>query len=153
MAIEIKTRPGTTYDADVYVWALEQAALLKERRFDELDLEHLIEEVEDLADTKLGRVLNNSRVVIEHLIKLQHSPAVDPRNGWRRTIREHRRRVQTDLTPRIHQILEAKIPRLHAAARDDAAAGMRDCGEHAAADAVPADCPYSYEQVVGDWWP
>lgn len=153
MATELKTRPGTSYDADFYAWALEQAALLKERRFDDLDLDNLIEEVEDLAGTKLSRVLNNSRVVIEHLIKLQHSPASDPRNGWRRTVREHRRRVQTDLTPRLRQILESEIPRIHAAARDDAVAGMRDFGENAAADEVPADCPYGYDHVTGDWWP
>jgi hypothetical protein len=30
---------------------------------------------------------------------------------------------------------------------------MRDHGEHAAADALPADCPYSLDQVTADWWP
>jgi hypothetical protein len=52
-------------------------------RFEALDLDHLIEEVEGLADTKLSAVLNSARVVMEHLLKLQYSPASDPRNGWR----------------------------------------------------------------------
>ena len=35
------------YDEDFYVWAMKQAELLRDKRFDELDLAHLIEEVED----------------------------------------------------------------------------------------------------------
>ena len=37
------------YDEDFYVWAMKQAELLRDKRFDELDLENLIEEVEDLG--------------------------------------------------------------------------------------------------------
>jgi hypothetical protein len=61
--------------------------------------------------------------------------------------------VQTDLTPRIERILGDELPRFYIMARDDAAAGMRDHGEHAAADALPATCPYSLDQITGDWWP
>jgi Domain of unknown function DUF29 len=32
------------YEADFYTWTIQTAQLLKERRFDELDLENLIEE-------------------------------------------------------------------------------------------------------------
>ena len=35
------------YEEDLYPWSRMQAALLRARRFDELDLENLIEEVED----------------------------------------------------------------------------------------------------------
>jgi hypothetical protein len=134
-------------------WAEEQAARLRARQFEALDLDNLIEEMEGLADTKLSAVLNGARVVIEHLLQLQHSPATDPRNSWRASVREHRRRVETDLTPRIEQILANELPRFYAMARDDAAAGMRDYGEHAAADALPETCPYTLEQITGDWWP
>ena len=68
-------------------------------------------------------------------------------------MREHRRRVQTDLTPRIEQILATELPRLYAMARDDAAAGMRDHGEDAAALGLPQTCPYTLDQITGDWWP
>jgi Domain of unknown function DUF29 len=153
MATELKPKSSELYDADFYVWALEQADLLLARRFETLDLANLIEEVEGLADTKLSAVLNGARVVMEHLLKLQYSPAQDPRNLWRASVREHRRRVQIDLTPRIEQLLLQELPRLYAMARDDAGAGLRDHGEHAAADALPADCPYTFDQITGDWWP
>jgi hypothetical protein len=46
--------------------------------------------------------VNNAAVVMEHLLKLEHSPAVDPRNGWRASIRKHRRQLRIELTPRPH---------------------------------------------------
>jgi hypothetical protein len=30
---------------------------------------------------------------------------------------------------------------------------LRDHGEHAAADALPATCPYSLDQITSDWLP
>ena len=45
MATKLASRPGL-YASDFYVWAEEQAALLRARRFDALDLDHLIEEAE-----------------------------------------------------------------------------------------------------------
>jgi hypothetical protein len=153
MATKLQSKSAQLYEADFYVWAEEQAALLRARRFDALDLENLIEEVEGLAATKLSAVLNGARVVMEHLLKLQFSPATDPRHTWRASVREHRHRVQTDLTPRIERILGDQLSRFYTMARDDAAAGMRDHGQHAAADALPATCPYTLDQVSGDWWP
>jgi Domain of unknown function DUF29 len=153
MATRIKPPPKKLYDEDFYVWAERQAELLRTQRFDDLDLENLIEEVEGLADVKRSAVLNNARVAIEHLLKLQHSPATDPRNGWRASIREHRRRLQIDLTPRLRQILDDDLPGLYAMARDDASAALRDHGEDAAAETLPATCPYTMDQITGDWLP
>jgi Domain of unknown function DUF29 len=153
MATRIKPPPKKLYDEDFYVWAERQAELLRTQRFDDLDLENLIEEVEGLADVKRSAVLNNARVAIEHLLKLQHSPATDPRNGWRASIREHRRRLQIDLTPRLRQILADDLPGLYAMARDDASAALRDHGEDAAAETLPATCPYTMDQITGDWLP
>ena len=153
MATRIKPPPDGLYEQDFYVWAERQAELLRARRFEELDLDHLIEEVADLGGALKRSVLNNAAVALEHLLKLQHSPATDPRNGWRATIREHRRRLRIDLTPRLRQILAGELASLHALARDDASAALRDHGEHAAADALPATCPYTLDQITGDWLP
>jgi Domain of unknown function DUF29 len=126
---------------------------LRARKFEDLDLEHLIEEVAELGDTKLSAVLNNARVVMEHLLKLQHSPATDPRNGWRASVREHRSRLEIELTPRLRQILQEELARVFRIARKSAAESMRDQGEHAAADALPETCPYTADQITGDWLP
>lgn len=103
MATKLETKAAELYEADFYVWAERQAELLRARRFDELDLTNLIEEVEDLGGALKRSVLNNAAVVVEHLLKLEHSPAVDPRNGWRASIREHRRRPELGLRLERHR--------------------------------------------------
>ena len=153
MATRIKPARKDLYEEDFYVWTQRQAELLRARKFEDLDLEHLIEEVAELGDTKLSAVLNNARVVMEHLLKLQHSPAADPRNGWRATVLEHRSRLEVELTPRLTQIMDAELPRMYRLARRSASVSMRDHGEHAAADAIPETCPYTADQITGDWLP
>jgi hypothetical protein len=49
VATRIKPSGKDRYEQDFYVWAHDEAALLRAVRFDALDLEHLIEEVEDLG--------------------------------------------------------------------------------------------------------
>jgi hypothetical protein len=153
MARAIRPKTKDLYDEDFYVWTGVQAGLLRERRFEALDLDNLIEEVEALGRAEKSGVLNNASVIIEHLLKLQFSPAQEPRNLSRASVREHRRRLRRDLTPRLRKVLEAELPALYAEIRDDTAALLRDHGERAAADALPASCPYTLDQITGDWWP
>ncbi len=155
MATRVKPAPTDKmlYDGDFYVWTERQAALLRARRFEALDLDHLILEVEGLGDAKRSAVLNNARTVIEHLLKLQHSPAADPRTGWRATVLEHRSRLEVDLTPRLRQVLAEELPRMYRLAYRSAVVSMHDHGEAAAADTLPETCPYTLDQITGDWLP
>jgi len=153
MATDIKPRAKSIYEQDFYVWTEQQTELLRQRRFEELDLANLIEEVEGLGDTKKSAVLSNASVIIEHLLKLQHSPAQDPRRSWAESVVEHRTRLDLELTPRLHQILAAELPRLYALTRSATARKLRLYGEDAAADGLPAACPYTMDQITGDWWP
>src|SRR5262245_51690094 len=101
MATRIKPAPKESYDEDFYVWTQQQAKLLRARKFEDLDLEHLIEEVEDLGGAVKKSVRSRTRTIIEHLLKLQHSPAVDPKPGWRDTVRAQRDDLLDDLTPTL----------------------------------------------------
>ncbi len=153
MATRIKPEAKSIYDQDFYVWTEVQAELLRQRRFEALDLDNLIEEVAGLGDTKKSAVLNDARVIIEHLLKLQHSPAQDPRRGCAESILEHRTRLEFELTPRLRQILDEELPRVYALTRRTTERKLRLYGEDAAAGALPAACPYTVDQIIGDWWP
>jgi hypothetical protein len=67
---------------------------MRKRQFEALDLDNLIEEVEALGRAEQSSVLNNTSVIIEHLLRLQYSSAQEPRNAWRASVREHRRRLR-----------------------------------------------------------
>jgi hypothetical protein len=153
MATRIKPKTKELYRKDFYVWALEQADRLRAKRFDTLDLDNLIEEVEGLADVQRSAVLNNARAIMEHLLKLEHCPATDPRKGWRASVVEHRARLEVELTPRLRQILDEERPRIYGIARRAAEVSLRDHGESAAAAALRATCPYTLDQISGDWLP
>jgi Domain of unknown function DUF29 len=153
MATRIKPARKELYEEDFYVWTQRQAELLRARKFEDLDLEHLIEEVEDLGGAVKKSVRSRTRTIIEHLLKLQHSPAVDPKPGWRDTVRTQRDDLLDDLTPTLGRELADELPELYARARQRTEASLRDHGEHAAADALPQSCPYTADQITGDWLP
>ena len=153
MATRIEPAAKELYEEDFYVWAQSQAELLRDKRFDELDLANLIEEVEDLAGAMRRSVRNRTITIMVHLLKLQYSPATDPRLGWRETIRTQRTRLLTDLTPTLCRELPDELSDAYIRARHDAEGSLRDHAEQAATDALPAACPYTLDQITGDWLP
>ncbi len=152
MATRVKPRSDLHAD-DLYAWSKAQADLLRAGRFDELDLPHLIEEIEDVGGAMKRSVRKRMRTIIEHLLKLEHSPASDPRAGWRATVRTQRVRLRDALTPTLRREVEQELPELYADAHSLAEGAFRDHGEDAAADALPATCPYTFDQITGDWLP
>jgi Domain of unknown function DUF29 len=153
MATRITPTAKNLYDEDFFVWSQKQAELLRDHRFDELDLANLIEEVEDLAGALERSVRSRARTIMEHLLKLQHSPTQDPRLGWRATIRNQRSELLNDLTPSLRRHLADSLSDLYDRARHDAEGSLRDHGEQSAADALPTACPYTLDQITGDWLP
>jgi hypothetical protein len=91
--------------------------------------------------------------IIQHLVKLEYSPAVEPRNGWRRMIRlarlQVKRRVEdsSSLKPEPGQFVEAET-------RRGIEVAIADLEEHAEIDEVVLRrAHYTEEQVLGDWFP
>src|SRR5437867_1293766 len=56
------------YDHDFYAWVQAQAALLKARQFDALDLDNLIEEVESIARQERHLLWHRFRTLLTHLV-------------------------------------------------------------------------------------
>ena len=153
MATRIKPTTGHLYEQDFYAWSKAQAELLRAGRFADLDLEHLIEEVDDLGESLKRSVRSRIRTIIEHLLKLEYSPAQEPRGGWYDTILAQRSDLLDECTASIRREVEPTLPGLYERARQNAATSLGKHGEHAAADALPAACPYTLEQVTSDWLP
>jgi hypothetical protein len=75
----------TLYEEDTVAWAENQAAALRAAAQGgtnlALDWQNLAEEIEDLSKSIKPAVYGHIRHLIERLIKLEHSPATDPRAG------------------------------------------------------------------------
>ena len=153
MATRVKARPAELHASDSYLWALSQAEALRAGRLEDLDLAHLAEELEGLAIATRSAVRSRTRTIIEHLLKLQFSPAAEPRHGWRRTVRVQRSGLRDDLTPTLGRQLEDDLADLYRDGRENAADDLQSYAEPAAAAALPQDCPYSLDHILGDWLP
>jgi hypothetical protein len=153
MAVQAKARSRELYEEDLYAWSEAQAELLRRRRFAELDLEHVVEEILDVGGSLYREVRSRIRTIMEHLLELEHSAAAEPRPGWERTIRRERADLAEDLTPALRPRVERGLTRFYESARIEAAAALRAHGETAAADALPPALPYTLDQITGDWLP
>lgn len=144
---------GRLYDTDWYAWTQEQASALRRmaetRVNSELDLEHLAEEVELLGGSEINALESALARVIEHLLKLEHSPAEGPRRKWRLSVVEHRNRAKRSI--RNSGTLRRQLPDLLPNAWNDArelAVESLKAYDGVPADGIPAECPYSLDQII-----
>jgi hypothetical protein len=148
----VRPPAGDLYEKDFPLWAERQAALLRAKRFDELDLENLIEEVEDLSRRERDTVESHVETIVEHLLKLELSSATRPRRGWLVTVDKQRAKLARRLTTTLRNHLEAELPALYTGLRRPVARQLEKNG--VSTDTLPAACPYTLDQILDpDWLP
>jgi hypothetical protein len=142
------------YDDDFYAWTQHQAAVVREMPVTDnrFDRENVAEEIEDLGKSERDAVRSQVRRVIEHFLKLEHSPAQSPRLGWMRSIAEARAELGDKISRTLRQDTQRRLPKLYQQARDLASLGLLEFGEDDAAKRLPTDCPYTLNQVFEDGW-
>ncbi|MCX7097098.1 MAG: DUF29 domain-containing protein [Methylococcales bacterium] len=79
----------TGYEQDFYSWTQEQAALLKQGRFAELDVNNLIEEVETMGRSEKRELESRLTVLLLHLLKWKYQ-AIRRGRSWQLSIDEQR---------------------------------------------------------------
>jgi hypothetical protein len=87
----------TRYEDDLHSWAREQVALLRARRFDEIDVERVAEELEDVSRREFSKLYSCLRVLLMHMLKWDQQPE-HRTPSWIYSIREQRRRFDRLLT-------------------------------------------------------
>ena len=154
----MRTRsPEQLYESDFYAWTQAQAREL--RRFARLrpnlalDLAHIAEEIRDWGKSERDTVFSLAQRIIEHLLLIEHSPATDQRLHWGDEVDQFRARMKRKLSPTIRRHLKAGLGEAYADARALVTRKMERHGEQQAAAALPAACPYTLEQILGDWLP
>jgi hypothetical protein len=109
------SRAAELYNQDFFLWTQEQAHALREaaraRANLPLDWENLAEEVESLGTSQRRELRNRIANIIEHLLKLEYSPALEPLRGWTDTITRERREIELllDDSPSLRRELPAIV--------------------------------------------
>ena len=144
------------YEEDFYAWALDQAARLRAqaalRPNEPLDWENLAEEIEGLARSDWRACASLLEQILIHLLKLAFSTAEEPRGHWRKEVASFRLDLEDLLTPALRRALEADLDRRWARAVRRLEIASQDV-EPGLAARLPASCPWSFEEVVGDFFP
>ena len=83
---------NATYEQDFYAWLLKSAELLRQRKFSELDVENMAEELEGMARSDKRQLINRFAVLLAHLLKWKYQPEKRCKS-WERTIKEQRKRI------------------------------------------------------------
>lgn len=97
------------HDLDFYTWAHQQAELLRQGRFSELDTDHLIEELDSMGARERRELETRLSILLQHLLKWRYQPERRG-NGWLRTIKIQRMDAMRVLED--NPGLKAKLPEL-----------------------------------------
>jgi hypothetical protein len=97
------------YELDDSQWLEETVKLLKNKQFQALDLENLIEELEDLGKEKKNAVASLLEQVIRHLLLLQYWTSESEYNAvhWQEEIYNFRIKLKRKLTANLRNYLES----------------------------------------------
>jgi len=141
--------PTTDYDTDFYQWTQQQAALLRQGQFSQLDTAHLIDEIEDMGNSNRFALESYLANVIMHLLKWQYQPE---RRGasWELTIVNGRHQIEKrlksspSLKPKLPEIIESE----YSLARRNASGQTT-----LPLSTFPETCPFTAEQITSDYWP
>lgn len=131
------------HDQDFYGWTEQQAALIRQGRSADLDLEYLLEEIESMGASERRELGNRLAVLLAHLLKWEFQSERRGRS-WQLTIEEQRQRSARVL--RQNPSLKPRLGEIAADAYKDARLmAARETGLDKAV--FPLDCPYTLQQI------
>ncbi len=144
---ELPKKPPATadlYQRDFYSWALQQAALVRDGRFDAIDRDNVVEELESLGREQFTALVSALRVLMMHMLKWDFQPEKRSRS-WLTTIVTQRDEFGDRLmdNPGLKPRLGEAIERAYARARREAAAetGLE-------INVFPVECPYTEQDLT-----
>jgi len=136
------------YHLDFYAWTQEQAKLLRNQQFQNLDWENIAEELEDMGRSEKRELGSRLEVLMMHLLKWQFQPALRSRS-WELTIKEQRLRLEKllaenpSLKSSLAEVMEKVYPLASLGAEKETGLST-----------FPDACPYSLPEILAaDFFP
>ncbi len=139
--------PDDLYDRDVLAWSRHQADLLRRlsrgERVNEVDWEHVIEEIEDVGLSQLNAVQSYLRLVLVHLLKVHGWPDSPSIGHWRGEIVSFQADAAQRFAPSMRQKID--LDRLYGIARAQISVATYD-GRSGLLP--PEACPFTLDQLL-----
>ncbi len=137
------------YEHDFYAWTQQQADALRLRltRANEVDWDHVAEEIEDMGAQQRRASETFTMRIIEHLIKLHCTASVDPVRHWKQEIDNFRLEVKQRQTPTIERALRDQLETLHVDGARRAAKAFR---RHEPGSKIDPTLRWTWEEITGE---
>lgn len=138
------------HEVDRFAWLEQQTRLLRSGKLGELDVMHLIQELESEMGNERRELYRRLRVLVAHLLKWHFQP--DGRcNSWKGTIRIQRNDIARLLkeTPSLRRFLDDELAEAYPESVEWAAdeTGLAD-------ETFPTECPYPTDKILSrEFWP
>jgi len=132
------------YDKDFYAWLMNNARLLREKKFSEIDQEHIAEELESMGKSEKRELISRLSVLLAHLLKWKFQSAKRTKS-WQNTITTQRLDIIELLedSPSLRYEVEDKIEkgyeRAKLIAEDETGIDKKN---------FPKKCPFSFDQIL-----
>ncbi|NCS23259.1 MAG: DUF29 domain-containing protein [Microcystis aeruginosa BS13-02] len=138
----------TLYEIDDSLWLEATIELLKAKKFDALDLDNLIEELEDLGNEKKFRVASLLEQIIRHCLLLQFWTREREYNQdhWELEIVNFQIQLKRGLTTNLRNYLQNELTSIY----EDAVFFVRKKTKNKVI--FPDTCPYSLEELLDPNW-
>ncbi len=134
------------YQEDYYGWLQENAQLIREKRFSEIDVENIVEELESMGKSEKRELSNRLTILLMHLLKWQYQ-TVKRSTSWRNTIAVQRIDIRELLgdSPSLKSEILDKIAVAYEKAKlaTEIETGIEKQN-------FPAECPFSLEQILDE---
>ena len=136
------------YETDVVAWANEQAWLIRNKKFELLDIEHIAEEIEDVGKSEQRELASLMAMLIAHLLKWQFQPE-HRRAGWERAIKEQRKALEFH----IKQVPSLKSKLFNSEWQGAVwADAVTIAIKETAIENFPETCPWTVENILSQNW-
>lgn len=140
------------YDSDILAWSEQQAAALRRlasRRDlpNDLDLDNVVEEIESVGRSELGRAESLIIRILEHIAKAASEPEATAVAHWRTECVGWRIGLVRAFSPSMRQRIE--MDSLWASGLKLAAAGLEEHGVQLSA-ILPGPCPVSLDDLLSE---
>ncbi len=141
----LKHNIDTEYDS----WLLEQAQLLRDRNFQHLDIDNLVEEIEALVRGEKSSVEQFAYLIMLHLLLIEYwyEESEWNRNHWEAEITGFRLQLNNKLTTNLRKHLAQRLDFLYSKAYQ---AAVKKTKSSIKGDRFPQERKYSLEDIIND---
>jgi Domain of unknown function DUF29. len=149
------------YEKDYYQWIIENVELLKNKEFDLVDWDNVIEELESMGRSELRSVISFMAIILEHLYKWENFRENENMgDSWVRSILSSRNRIYDlfEESPSLKNKAKEEIELVWKSAvrrlinwfkyPENAHLANKYFGRKPTEKDFPEKCPYTFNQIL-----